>query len=471
MKLLDLMTGPWAILPEQLLELQAIYATHMRGEKIDLGAVEASLGRPLASDMQDYTVEPGGVGKLVVSGVMAPKANMFMRISGGVSTQMLAKQFDSMAADPRVRSACIAWDSPGGNVLAVPQAAESLKALAAAKPTVSVSENTMASAAYWVGSAAGSLFVSGGTDMVGSLGVISRIAWDKADPNSMELVRGKYKRASSNGNPPSAEVVAYHEAQIDHLYTLLINAVADNRGTSAENVLARMADGRVFIGQQAIDAGLVDGVSTVDAMVEKLATNPAAYASRRKAVFALGALGAPTAQAESTAQSQGETESASAGAAPKDDPTLTVKGNVMPQADNTPVTRESLERDHAALFASLRTEFMAAGAAGEQARIQAVQAQGALLPGHAALVAALSADGKTTGPEAAMALLAAEAKARGNAAQAHAADAPNPVPASTAPEASGVTLTKAEQTEQARAYAAENGISFVAALKKLGFSA
>lgn len=465
MKLLDLMTGPWAILPEQLLELQTIYATHLRGEKIDLAAVEASLGRPLASDMQDYTVEPGGVGKLVVSGVMAPKANMFMRISGGVSTQMLAKQFDSMAADPRVRSACIAWDSPGGNVLAVPQAAESLKALAAAKPTVSVSENTMASAAYWVGSAAGSLFVSGGTDMVGSLGVISRIAWDKADPNSMELVRGKYKRASSNGNPPSAEVVAYHEAQIDHLYTLLINAVADNRGTSAENVLARMADGRVFIGQQAIDAGLVDGVSTVDAMVEKLATNPAAYASRRKAVFALGALG--------------KTESASAGAAPKDDPTPTVKGPVMPQADNTPVTRESLERDHAALFASLRTEFVAEGkalgipigAAGEQARIQAVQAQGALLPGHVALVATLVADGKTTGPEAAMALLAAEAKARGTAAQAHAADAPNPVPASTAPEASGAPLTKAEQTEQARAYAAENGISFVAALKKLGFSA
>jgi capsid assembly protease len=45
----------------------------------------------------------------------------------------------------------------------------------------------------------------------------------------------------------------------------------------------------------------------------------------------------------------------------------------MPQADNQPVqvSRESLERDHAALFAALRSEFMTAGAAAETARVQA----------------------------------------------------------------------------------------------------
>lgn len=40
MKLLDIVTGPWAIQPAKLLEIQAIYATHLRGDKIDLEAVE-----------------------------------------------------------------------------------------------------------------------------------------------------------------------------------------------------------------------------------------------------------------------------------------------------------------------------------------------------------------------------------------------------------------------------------------------
>jgi len=419
MKLLELMTGPWAILPETLTELQQIYLTHLRGDKIDLQAVEARLGRPLANEQQQYVVREGGVGVLSATGVMAPKANLFMQVSGGVSTQMLTKQIDSMAADPRIRSAIFNPDSPGGNVLGIPAAAKALRNLAAAKPTVTVVQGVMASAMYWVGSGSNAIFVEGETDMVGSLGVIGRITWDKADPNSMDLVRGKYKRASVNGAAPSAEYIAYQEAQFDYLYTLLIDQVASNRGATSEDVLNRMADGRVFIGQQAIDAGLVDGVSTLDAMVEQLATNPAAYASRRKAVFAVGAPGNPTARPQGPAASL----SASAGAAPKDDINHENQGNVMPQADN-PLSRESLERDHAALFAQLRSEFASAGATAELERVKSVFAQGSALPGHEGLVRALALDGKTTGLEAAAAILAAEGKSRGAALQAHAADAP-----------------------------------------------
>ena len=84
MKLLDLMTAPWAILPETLLELQQIYATHLRGDKIDLQAVEARLGRQLANDQQRYELRDGGVAVFSPQGVMAPKANLFMQVSGGI---------------------------------------------------------------------------------------------------------------------------------------------------------------------------------------------------------------------------------------------------------------------------------------------------------------------------------------------------------------------------------------------------
>jgi ClpP class serine protease len=285
MRLLEMMTGPWAILPETLLELQSIYATYLKGEKIDIAAVETRLGRPLVAEQQRYELREGGVAVLSATGVMAPKANLFMQVSGGISTQMLARQFDSMAADPRVKAVIFAPDSPGGNVLGVPAAVRALRSLAAAKPTVTVVEGVMASAMYWVGSAANQVHIEGETDMAGSLGVVQRVSWEPAEPNARTLVRGKYKRASINGQPPSAEYLAQAEQQLDYLYSLLVDSVAQHRGTTSDLVLERMADGRVFIGQQAIDAGLVDGVSTVDAMVEKLATNPKPYAARRKAVF------------------------------------------------------------------------------------------------------------------------------------------------------------------------------------------
>ena len=281
MSLLSLITAPWAILPETLAELQQIYATHLRGQTIDRQAVEARLGRPLANEQQRYELRDGGVAVLAPQGVMAPKANLFMQVSGGISTQMLTQQFESMRADPRVRSVVFAPDSPGGNVLGVPAAAKALAALAAEKPTVTVADGFMASAMLWVGTAANAVFVSGETDQVGSIGVVQRLNWDAANPTSMELVRGKYKRLSVNGAPPSADVVAYHEAQMDYLYTLFVDTVAAHRGVTSAQVLERMADGRLFIGRQAIDSGLADGLATVDEMATQLAENPTRYARRR----------------------------------------------------------------------------------------------------------------------------------------------------------------------------------------------
>ena len=86
------------------------------------------------------------------------------------------------------------------------------------------------------------------------------------------------------------------------------------------------------------------------------------------------------------------------------------------------ITRESLAAEAPELLAQIQAE----AAAAERARIQAVEAQA--LPGHEALIAALKFDGKTSGAEAAVAILAAERKARGTAAAALAAEAPQPVP-------------------------------------------
>lgn len=454
MTLLDLITGAWAIEPDKLREIQAIYATHLRGEKIDVAALEARMGRPLANEQQAYTVEPGGVAVLRMSGVIAPKANLFMQVSGGMSTQMATKQLESAIADPRVRSIVLAIDSPGGNVIGTPEMATAVREMSATKSIVTHSDGALASAAYWIGSAANAVYLSGPTVQAGSIGiVIDRTYNPGAAVREESIVAGQYKRLVKSNEPLSDEARAVVQADVDYVYTLFVDQVAAYRGTTSEQVLERMADGRVFRGQQAIDAGLVDGVLTLDALVESMATDPAPYAKRRKAVFAVAALPSP-----------------SAGAAPKDTTTTREKEPVMPDADNkTPITRASFEQDHAQLFAQLSGEFSALGATQERQRIQAVLAVGANLPGHEKLLNTLAFDGKTTAPEASMAVLKAEGDQRAAAITAHQDDAPPAAKGSAAPP-DKTAKGKAHQVSEAKAYAKEKGIDFVAALKELGYA-
>lgn len=465
MRLIDVLTSPWAIEPAKLREIQAIYSAHFRGEKIDIEAIEARLGRPLANEQQDYEVRDGGVAVLTIAGVISNKANMFTRVSGGASAQLLQQQIDSMRADPTVRAVVLDIDSPGGNVLGIPALAESIRALAAEKPTVSCCTGTMASAAYWIGSASNAVYISGLTDYVGSIGVVATHEYDprNASKQMTEITAGQYKRMGSENAPLSDAGKAYIQAQVDEIYRVFVEAVAQHRKVSAEQVLENMADGKMFIGQQAVNAGLVDGVSTVDAMVSKLADNPAQFAGRRKARIGaaqnLHAVGA-TACEQTTGEPVAHVE------------TVTTIEGVQKMEPKDILAKFKAENPEAAAL------LCAEGAEAERARIQAVREQS--MPGHEELIEKLAFDGKTTGPEAAVQVLAAERAKVKNAASARMADAIEPVaqvaveekpqvpagPGYSAPSGYAVDDRQAKVHAAALAYMKANaGIDYVAAVK------
>lgn len=437
MKLLDIITAPWAIEPAKLLEIQAIYATHLRGDKIDLAAVEARLGRPLDNTQQKgYTIQDG-VAILQLEGVIAKRANLFMDISGGVSTQLAERDLKAALADPAVHSIILAIDSPGGTVDGTITLASIVAG--AEKPVATLASGTMASAAYWIGSAASAgVYMTDATTNVGSIGVVAtHTDVSKAQAaqgiKTTEIAAGKYKRIASQFEPLSKEGRQTIQDQVDHIYALFVDAVAAQRGVSVDKVLQDMADGRIFIGQQAIDAGLVDGVSTLDALVAMLN-------ERRSSGNPAGAGAAPK----------------SAHRATQTNPTT---GKPMP------ITREQLAADAPDTLAQILAE----GAASERARIQAVEAQA--IPGHEALITALKFDGKSNGGDAAMAVLAAEKQTRSANYAANAADAPQPLPlapAATVPSAEDTPKTRQQIDTDAKAYmAAHPGTDYLAAVKHI----
>lgn len=418
MSLMDIMTAPWAITTDKLREIQAVYATHLRGEKIDIPKVEASLGFALNNKQEDYSVHDG-VAVLDVAGVIAPKANLMTQISGGASAQLLERRILQAMDDPSVNSLLLDVDSPGGSVKGVPEVAAAVRRFAEKKPVVALC-SMACSGGYWIASAANHIYITGLAVQMGSIGVVATHTYrPKQDGVQVaEIVAGAYKRIDTSNAPLTEEGRAYMQAHVDHLYAVFINEVAANRGATADNVLKRMADGRVFIGQQAIDAGLADGVSARDVLMADMAANPSRYAQRRKAVFA-----APQ-------------TSKGAGVAPQDKPI--VKGQSMSDEN---LTRESLDRDHAALVARIKAE----GAKAEMERAAGVRALA--IPGYEALIETMAADGKTTPEQAAVAVLQAQKKDAETAKAAHFADAPAAAPAAAVTDKTEVKTPKQKAAE------------------------
>jgi signal peptide peptidase SppA len=293
---LGLLNRPWAIQPEILLEICEIYSAHVAGRPIDLAAIEKRIGKPLDNRPKPYRVEEGGVAVLLIEGVLSKRMNMFSEISGGTSTQLMARDFRAALEDDDVKSILLVIDSPGGEVDGTQEFARLVAEARAVKPVVALAEDTMASAAYWIGSAAQSVYLSSETTQVGSIGVIAthvdRSAADKeAGLKYSEITAGKYKGLGSPHQPLSKEDRGEIQDEVDYIYSIFVNDIAANRGVTPEKVLSDMADGRAFIGQEAIDAGLVDGLVSRADLLEAMSTYgadvaPAIRKAARKAVAA-----------------------------------------------------------------------------------------------------------------------------------------------------------------------------------------
>lgn len=274
MKVLDVLNAPWAILPEKLVEIREIYLRHARGEEADIAAIEARVGRPLANDPQPYEVDRG-VAVVEINGVLAKRMDLFMEISGGTSTRSVARNFKAALTDPAVHSILLSIDSPGGEVDGTQELSNLIAQSRSEKPVMALADGMAASAGYWIASAAHRIYAADQTTMLGSIGVIATHmdvtkAYENRGLKVTQLTAGKYKGVGSPYKPLDRESEGVIQGIIDQIYSVFVNDVARNRGASVDQVLADMADGREFIGEKAIAAGLADGIKTREEIIADL---------------------------------------------------------------------------------------------------------------------------------------------------------------------------------------------------------
>lgn len=380
MKIADIINGTWAITPEMLNEIRSIYAKHLRGEKINIKEVEAATGKELKNKTQGYDFI-NGTAIIPVEGVIAKKMNLFTQISGGASAQLIERDIREALNDPSVKKIILSIDSPGGTVDGTFELAEFIFEQRGKKPIVAFTDGTIASGAYVIASAADKIFISGNTTFVGGIGVvathedISKLE-EKMGIKTTEIYSGKYKRIDSKYAPLSEEGRKSLQDEVDYIYSVFIDAVAKFRGVSSEDVLSKMStDAKsIFVGHQAIEAGLVDGVSTLERLINSTASGAADMQAIQKGEIM----------------------------------TITELKEKFPEVHKVVLDEGRLAGIEESKTASQTAVETAGkeGASAELARLKAVQEQS--LAGHEALIETLMFDGVTTGEQAAVKVLAAE---------------------------------------------------------------
>jgi len=275
----ELVGSPWCLDTESAMQLCSRYDKHRQGPKLDFKKNPEFVR---TAPRTDYDVRDG-VAVIPIPGLLAPKANMSTRMLRGTSLQSVGEQVNAAAADARVNAIVLSADSPGGSVLGTPELADTVYALAKKKPIVAHTAGRMAGAAYWISCAANAVIVSDTTVQVGSIAVLMRRPVDPPmGSQKPEFFFGHYERMHRSLARPDKDAEAYMQNRVDYLYAVFVEAVARARGVGVSHVNAHLADGRIFTGSQAIEAGLADDFMGLDALIADLAARPSAYAQRRR---------------------------------------------------------------------------------------------------------------------------------------------------------------------------------------------
>ena len=264
------METPWAILPHKLAILEEIVARHISGEKLDAEEVQTRIHgarRPADRRM-------GSVAVLPLFGTIFPRANLLTDVSGATSAERFGAQFAELIQDPDVSAIVLDVDSPGGQANGIDEVSRQIFEARGKKPIVAVANYLMASAAYYIGTAADEVVVTPSGE-VGSIGAFSvhediSAALEQKGIKVSLISEGKYKVEGNPYQPLTVEARAAIQVRVSEVYDAFIKSVARNRGIKPAAVRNGYGEGRLVGSRQAVEMGMADRMGTLEETIDRL---------------------------------------------------------------------------------------------------------------------------------------------------------------------------------------------------------
>ncbi len=185
----------------------------------------------------------------------------------GPGTQILDAQrfipaLEKLRKDESIAGVVLRIDSPGGEAVASEQMLRAVRQLAEEKPLVVSMSTLAASGGYYIASAPDVPIVAYPGTYTGSIGVFTLMfklhdLYEKLGITKEILTRGRFAAIDSDYESMSGAEREKLREYVDSIYDTFLARVAEGRGLDIESV-QELAQGRVWIGSQALDNGLVD---------------------------------------------------------------------------------------------------------------------------------------------------------------------------------------------------------------------
>jgi len=231
-----------ALTSATLIFLSLIVALGMRGS--DLAGLDIGDGEK--------------VGVIEIAGVIA-------------SSRETLEQLKRFREDEDIKAIVIRVDSPGGVVGPSQEIYREVLRTRSTKKVVASMGAVAASGGYYVVAGADGIVANPGT-ITGSIGVIMEYTnfqelFQKIGLSPVVIKSGKFKDAGSPVRSMTPEEEQILKTFVDRLHQQFVSAIAEGRKIDLEAV-KKLADGRIYTGEEAKDLGLVDRIGNLEDAIE-----------------------------------------------------------------------------------------------------------------------------------------------------------------------------------------------------------
>lgn len=197
---------------------------------------------------------------LVASGEISTSGN-------GIASEILVKEIREIREDDDIKALVLRVNSPGGSALASDEIWRELTLLAKTKTLIVSMGDVAASGGYYISAPAHRIFAQRST-ITGSIGVFGILPYTGKMFNdklgiTFDYVNTNQHSAMSINRKLSPTEFAIIQDEVNHIYNEFLDIVAKGRKLKLNQVKA-VAKGRVWLGEDAINIGLVDELGGIE---------------------------------------------------------------------------------------------------------------------------------------------------------------------------------------------------------------
>ncbi|NNF51865.1 MAG: signal peptide peptidase SppA [Gammaproteobacteria bacterium] len=187
---------------------------------------------------------------------------------GTIGSESLSRQLIQARENDKVKAVVLQIDSGGGSMLASEIILREIELLkATGKPVIASMGGVAASGGYYIAMPADEIFANSGT-ITGSIGVLGMFPTFQRSLGALGLnVDGVGTTSLSGGARPDRELSTgtrdMIQQSVENSYRVFVGRVAASRNTTPDEI-DKIARGRVWVGQDALNIGLVDKIGSLD---------------------------------------------------------------------------------------------------------------------------------------------------------------------------------------------------------------